>query len=203
VYRSLRQSLAAGTVQPGDQIVVTEVAKRLGVSPTPVREALARLVGERLVEDRRHHGYFVPLPSWFDLLELYELCEMLVCAALRDARGRDAPSEIAAAPLSDGRAVLEPFAAQLTELLSLSRNARLVAAGRLHVECLSAPIRVEAALYSDTNERLQLAALISAGNWPGALQTVKREFRIRRSHAEPVAFAIAAAHRARNRANIV
>ncbi|MDV3455851.1 GntR family transcriptional regulator [Sphingomonas sp. HF-S4] len=203
MYRSLRQSLVAGTASPGDQIVVTEVAKGLRVSPTPVREALARLVGEGLVEDRRRHGYFVPLLSWFDLLELYDLCEALILAALRDARDRGAPPAIDAAPMSDHARTPQSFGVQLTTLLSLSRNARLLAAGRLQVDCLSGAIRIDARLYGDSSDRIQLSEMVAAGNWRAALQYVRREFRRRRSRAESVAFAMAAAHRAKNRANIV
>jgi hypothetical protein len=204
-YRNLRHDLATGSINPGDQIIVTEVAKRLGISPTPVREALARLVGERLVEDRRHHGYFVPLPSWFELVELYDLCEMHLLAALREAQ-RDRPL------FAPGRTrpIMAPFAGSgpseepLALILALSRNARLAFAGRIYLENIAAAMRAEAGLWDDRDAReADLCTLLAAGAWGEGIQAVRREFRVRRSRAEPVAYAMAAAHRARNRPNIV
>ncbi|MDQ8757537.1 GntR family transcriptional regulator [Sphingosinicella sp. LHD-64] len=60
IYRGLRGALARAELAPAAQIRVDETARVYRVSPTPVREALARLVGERLVASSRRHG-FLPL----------------------------------------------------------------------------------------------------------------------------------------------
>src|SRR5690349_478510 len=50
VYARLRAAIIAAEFEPGRQLSENELAARLGVSRTPVREALARLREERLVE---------------------------------------------------------------------------------------------------------------------------------------------------------
>ena len=72
VYRALRADLTAGTVSPDERLSEERLAELYGVSRTPVREALARLVSEGLVE-RREHGLFPYRPRFEDLGDLYEL----------------------------------------------------------------------------------------------------------------------------------
>lgn len=83
VYIGLRGELARAERAPGGQIRVDETAARFGISPTPVREALARLSGERLVRGCRRQGYFVPQPSASDLIQLFILSEMHLLTAIR------------------------------------------------------------------------------------------------------------------------
>lgn len=49
VYEAVSQQIAAGMLRPGERIVVEHLAEQLGVSPTPVREALSRLVRDGVV----------------------------------------------------------------------------------------------------------------------------------------------------------
>ncbi|MGW9373801.1 GntR family transcriptional regulator [Streptomyces xanthophaeus] len=49
-YRRLRDAIRDGALRPGEKITERDLAARLGVSPTPVREALRQLVHERVVE---------------------------------------------------------------------------------------------------------------------------------------------------------
>ncbi|MFE6887318.1 GntR family transcriptional regulator [Streptomyces sp. NPDC057694] len=49
-YRRLREAIQTGSLRAGDKITERDLAARLGVSPTPVREALRQLVHERVVE---------------------------------------------------------------------------------------------------------------------------------------------------------
>jgi hypothetical protein len=71
--QSLRDQLRDGVYPPGARITATEVSDRLGLSPTPVREALARLCGEGLLEDRRGQGVFVRHLMAADIADLYRL----------------------------------------------------------------------------------------------------------------------------------
>ncbi len=70
---TLRDRLHAGAYPPGVRITAVDVADELRLSNTPVREALSRLAGEGLVEDRRGQGYFVRQPSASDVADLYRL----------------------------------------------------------------------------------------------------------------------------------
>lgn len=54
---------AAGRFGWGEPLVATALAEELRLSPTPVREALARLAGEGVIEHRPGRGYFAPSPT--------------------------------------------------------------------------------------------------------------------------------------------
>lgn len=64
---------AAGRFGWGHPLVATSLATELGLSPTPVREALAHLAGEGIIEHRPGRGYFAPSPTAADIAGLYEL----------------------------------------------------------------------------------------------------------------------------------
>lgn len=66
----------------GEPLVATSLAEELGLSPTPVREALARLSGEGLIEHRPGRGYYAPSPGPDDIVDLYEMHRRLVHWAL-------------------------------------------------------------------------------------------------------------------------
>ncbi|NJC42062.1 DNA-binding GntR family transcriptional regulator [Brevundimonas alba] len=71
--RALTGFAGAGRFRWGEPLVATALAAELRLSPTPVREALARLAGEGVLEHRPGRGYFAPSPSTSDIAELYEL----------------------------------------------------------------------------------------------------------------------------------
>jgi hypothetical protein len=71
--QALRDRLRVGDFVPGERIRAGALAEELRLSATPVREALARLAGEGLVEDRRGEGYFVGALSGLEIADLYRL----------------------------------------------------------------------------------------------------------------------------------
>ncbi|KAF0849038.1 GntR family transcriptional regulator [Nocardia caishijiensis] len=72
VYESLREDLATGRLAPTERLRAEPLARRYGVSRTPVREALARLQADGLV--RRHpEGLYLYRPRLAELDELFEL----------------------------------------------------------------------------------------------------------------------------------
>jgi DNA-binding GntR family transcriptional regulator len=52
VYEALTSSMVSGKLGPGDRLILDRLAEQLGVSPTPIREALARLIQDGIVEER-------------------------------------------------------------------------------------------------------------------------------------------------------
>jgi DNA-binding GntR family transcriptional regulator len=94
VFRSLRQALRAGIYRPGDRLREQEVAERLQVSRTPVREALGRLAMQGLVEPAGGRGMIVRSLSTAEVLELYAMRELLEGAAARLAAQHASRPEI-------------------------------------------------------------------------------------------------------------
>lgn len=69
----LRERVRTGALAPGARVTAKDVAEELGLSPTPVREALARLAGEGLLEERRGDGFFARNFSAADIDGLFRL----------------------------------------------------------------------------------------------------------------------------------
>lgn len=78
----LRQLVLTGELLPGEKVNQAELAQRLGVSRVPVREALASLRAEGLVEARPNTGYTVVRPTVEDLAEIYQMRALLEDALL-------------------------------------------------------------------------------------------------------------------------
>jgi DNA-binding GntR family transcriptional regulator len=85
VYEEVRQAIIELRLKPGEPLREATMADQLGVSKTPVREALARLEQEGLVETTSFKGAVVSGYSSTDLQEIYELRELLEGAAARAA----------------------------------------------------------------------------------------------------------------------
>lgn len=84
VYERLRDEIISGQLRPGDQLVEARLAGELGVSKTPVREALIRLQRDGLVQIEPYRGARVLEPSVEDIRELLELRELLECHVARE-----------------------------------------------------------------------------------------------------------------------
>jgi DNA-binding GntR family transcriptional regulator len=93
-YRALCRALREGVFQPGDRLREEEVARRLAVSRTPVREAFGRLQARRLIEPAGGRGLIVRRLELSEALELYALREILEGAAARLAAQHAFPAEI-------------------------------------------------------------------------------------------------------------
>jgi len=59
-YEAIVKMIVANQVKPGEFLLETELSKKLGLSRTPVREALGRLLAEGLLEKKRKRGCFIP-----------------------------------------------------------------------------------------------------------------------------------------------
>jgi len=78
----LRQLVLTGALLPGEKLNQADLAERLGVSRVPVREALASLRSEGLVEARPNSGFTVVRPTVEDLAEIYLMRGLLEDALL-------------------------------------------------------------------------------------------------------------------------
>ena len=78
----LRDAILDGRLQPGDPLVISTLAKELGLSATPLREALGRLAAEGLVEMQAHGSARVATVDLAEAVEIYELRQVLEPMAL-------------------------------------------------------------------------------------------------------------------------
>lgn len=73
VAADLRSQIMSGQIRPGDRVRLEEVGERLGVSITPVREALMTLRGEGMVELEPRRGFVVAPLSAQDIVDVFTL----------------------------------------------------------------------------------------------------------------------------------
>ena len=81
LYGQVRRALQSGRYAPGQRIDPATLAAEFRTSPTPVRFALYRLVGDGLVEDQARGGLRVPLPSEVAMRDLYDWMQRLLLMA--------------------------------------------------------------------------------------------------------------------------
>jgi DNA-binding GntR family transcriptional regulator len=140
VYDLLREYLRSGQVRWGEPLREADLAARLGVSRTPVREALARLASEGSIEA---HGrsFTVPTLTSEDIEDIYDLRVLLECEAVQQAATPADNAEaargivevrraLAACEAAHARSDAEGFIAANSRFraawLGMVRNARLV-----------------------------------------------------------------------------
>ncbi|MPZ88284.1 MAG: FCD domain-containing protein [Nitriliruptorales bacterium] len=98
----IRAAILSGRLQPGTPLSVPALAGQLGISRTPVRDALMRLLSEGLVQEVRRKGIVV---AAFDRRELYELND--VRAALEPLAARHAATMLDEQSLAQLHELLE------------------------------------------------------------------------------------------------
>jgi DNA-binding GntR family transcriptional regulator len=84
-YEQVREAVLSGVLRPMERITEGQVAARLGLSRTPVREAFGLLAAEGLIVVVPQRGSFVSQLSVDDILEIYQIRTPLECMAARIA----------------------------------------------------------------------------------------------------------------------
>lgn len=158
-YKQIRLALRERKWADGEHVAVTHCASASNLSPTPVREAMARLAGEGLLEERRGMGYFVPRLGPAELGELYALAHSTAVATVAEpviVPANVALSAARDAPFDSGM-ILVTLAGQTANslfcLLAANLDARL------------APIQAaEAQTFDVTAESAEFIALLEQGD---------------------------------------
>lgn len=180
IYRGLRAELARAAHRPGIQLRVDEQARRFGLSPTPMREALWRLAGERLVAESRRRGFFVPLLTADDIHQLYSGLEFHLLATIR-------------APAATGcGGAPGDFYPLLAGILLRSSQRVLVDAGLLWIERLATARLVEPGLFDTGADHDMLAVALDEGDPDALARAIRRYCRRRAARSADLARAIAA-----------
>ena len=99
VYENLRAAILSGEIAQGSRIIELQVAKAMGTSRAPVREAVARLLQAGLVETRPHHGPSVITMTPEQAIKLYKLRSAVECVAVEEVASQAQPG---LSSLSDG-----------------------------------------------------------------------------------------------------
>jgi DNA-binding GntR family transcriptional regulator len=195
-YEEMRRRILDNEWSPGRQALEQEIALALGMSRTPVREALIRLQNEGLVEVVPRRGVRVLPVSPTDMREIYQILTALECAAV-EILGRRKPSAAELKPLVEATRLMdralkaddldawaaadEHFHRQLIELAGNRQLQQTVLNywDRAHrARMFSLRLRPKPA--NSTREHMQLVSLLQAGDLEGAVK-VNRAHRERAS----------------------
>ncbi|MFN4292499.1 MAG: GntR family transcriptional regulator [Thermoflexales bacterium] len=88
IMQRLRTEIIHGKLAPGERLVELDIARRMGTSQGPVREALQMLERDGLVERRAHTASFVAPLSFDDMYELFKIRSLVESYAIRRAAQR-------------------------------------------------------------------------------------------------------------------
>jgi DNA-binding GntR family transcriptional regulator len=83
IFEIIEKTIVSGSIRPGERIIETELAKKLGISKSPVREALRKLEGEGIVQLVPRKGYIV---KRIDRKSIADFCDVLFIIELAAAR---------------------------------------------------------------------------------------------------------------------
>jgi DNA-binding GntR family transcriptional regulator len=201
VYESLRAAVLEHTLTPGERVNIDALARELEVSPTPVREALARLESEGLVRKRPLVGYTVsPLLTLAEFHDMFDMRLLLESAGARWAaeRATDAQRDeivVEAAKTVPGddhhwHAAFTALDARLHDLVAQAAASPLLRDGivrlhaHLHLHRRYFPYS-QTAVTNDEHQRLAVA--IRAGD-ADAAETAMREHLTRARERHLAAF---------------
>lgn len=183
-YEWIRRRILDNVWPPGHRALEQEVALQLGMSRTPVREALVRLQNDGLVEVIPRHGMRVLPVSPDDMREIYEVLTALECLAA-EIVARKQPGDAALRPLTQATADMDTALAQddleawaaaderfHVSLVELSGNRALANTvwnywDRAHrARMLS--LRLRPKPVNSTHEHMQMVQRLRAGDVAGA-----------------------------------
>jgi DNA-binding GntR family transcriptional regulator len=93
-YQEIKRQIVDGSISPGYPLLETELAAQLGISRTPIREALVRLKHEKLAVSLGRKGMFASSLSASDMEEIYEMLEGLESMAVKLAAERATDEDV-------------------------------------------------------------------------------------------------------------
>lgn len=82
-FKTLKSLILRGELLPGTRLRIEVLQKTYGLSSSPLREALNRLISERLVQIDSHRGFWVASVSVSELMELTDMRKLVESEALR------------------------------------------------------------------------------------------------------------------------
>lgn len=181
VYLELKRKLGEGTWPPGTPLEPAILGHQLAASITPVRDALHRLTGERLVEAPNHNGFRVPLLTEAALRDLYQWNGQVLGLAARSVRFD--PSGTGAAVTGAQDDLWDATAELFLRVARATDSSEHVAALTLLNDRLAPFRRIESALLDDLTTELE--QLGRATENPAQLARLLTAYHRRRTSAVP------------------
>jgi DNA-binding GntR family transcriptional regulator len=186
VATHLRAQIMSGRLRPGERVRLEEIADHLGVSITPVREALLTLRAEDMVELEPRRGYVVAPLSKQDIVDVFTLQGDIAGELAARAAGRLTPEHLTDLSTVDGRLAKAKRSADIETLeFEFHRTVNRIAGARklswlLHTATRYTPARF---LSSDPGWRATmrtdhaaLLAAFAAGDPAAARAVMNRHF---------------------------
>jgi DNA-binding GntR family transcriptional regulator len=201
-YARLKAALLRANAPPGTFLNIRNIAGRMNVSPTPVREALIRLAEDELIGFAANRGYYVKHVNLEELRAEYEIAHMISRYSIEksaagfdhvDPASRPDPDRLVAnPPQSNGE--VDSVAAYLEGLYKrfamLSGNARLVRSIRLFSERTGQIRRLGLVIepkFIDYLSRMEaIDDFLSAGDRHAALRLLDDQYHIKEALLENV-----------------
>jgi DNA-binding GntR family transcriptional regulator len=165
VYGALKLRLREGAFKPGDRLEPAVLSQQLNASVTPVRDALHRLTGERLVEAPRQEGFRAPMLTEAILRHLYAWHLDLLLLAVTKQRALSLKDPNEAGDPSAQHSLRERQNAIFLELVRASGNSEHMMALEALGERLEPIQRIEDRLLDALeSETMEISAAIRSGN---------------------------------------
>ena len=170
VYDALRSAILSRSFAPGQRLNVHELATDLGVSLTPVKDALTRLEAEALVHIRPRSGTFVTAVSPDDVAEAFDIRCALECLAAEKAMARASEEDV------NGLRALaieisEPPDAEAARLTHAARNIDF----HKRIVALAGNRRL-IQMYESLDAHIQIARIhLRLGDWKTRVQAEREE----------------------------
>jgi DNA-binding GntR family transcriptional regulator len=183
VYAVLKREILSGRFKPGSLLPLRSLAGEFGTSVSPVRDAMARLVGERILEVHIGGGFQRPILREKELRDLYSWHTHLMRLVLRDRRREwimpglspmfDALEPLNAQAIADATTILFCRIAECSDNIEHVEAVR-TANDRLHAT------RVAEACVPDRVEELRAVAAATASGSHSAAQAAIWSYQRRR-----------------------
>lgn len=138
-YRRLLEEIRNGALLPGARLREIELAERMGISRTPVREAIRQLESDGLVAHLPRQGATIRSLDHAEVVELYEMRAVLEGTAARLAARAASDIELAELAALNGELAAAPAGAQAREVNRIFHRTLIEAArNRFLIKAMSA-----------------------------------------------------------------
>jgi len=127
-YEKLKELAISGQIRPGRHLIAQDIAEHLGISVTPLRDAMVRLAVEGFLDHENRHGFYSKEFRVEEQRQILDMCELLLAQGLRAAEGNipehllRACAELEAVPVDPANGA--PLAARVKQIyLEITRAA--------------------------------------------------------------------------------